>query len=124
MQAGVVALDHGLHENCRGCMRVNKKGVCIAIKSPVEIWIKGYCWARDDGSQKEKKEKLQTQFQQARCPGPWEDPLAWLAATHPPSIRDKEAILHLPAPAAKSSGNKNKRKRKMPKTSVFYNPYL
>jgi hypothetical protein len=48
----------------------------------------------------------------------------WWAKTSPPDSRIREYLQPIPAPPAKSGGSRNKKKRKMPKTSVFYNPYL
>jgi len=130
MQAGVVMLDEtGLHcVKCLGCTKANwNKNICQVITNPREEWRRrGRCRYRSqDPDWRKKADAACTQYQQARWPGPWdEDPLLWLASSHPPSIRDKEAILHLPAPPAKSGGSKSKRKRKMPKANDFYNPYL
>lgn len=111
--AGVVALaveDTRLHEMCKGCDKANTaKNICIAILYPKSMWTEGMCWVRHKDT-----DEYESQFQQARggMPDPWRDPLAWLSATHPPSIRDKEAILPMPAPPAGKSSSRSRKKRK------------
>lgn len=126
MQAGVLRLeDMGLHcVKCLGCTKANwNKNICLAITNPREEWGRGKCRYRSKDPEWQKKVDIAcTQYQQARWPGPWdEDPLAWLSATHPPSIRDKEAILPMPAPPAKSGGSKSGKKRgKKPTFRTLY----
>lgn len=118
--AVVVALaveDTRLDEMCKGCDKADtKKDICTAILYPKSMWTEGMCWVRYKDT-----DEHESQFQQIRCPDPWEDPLAWLAATHPPSIREKEAIMHLRGGHVKGSGSKSGRKRKKPRPySISY----
>jgi hypothetical protein len=50
---------------------------------------------------------------------PWEEEgfWVWWGRTSPPNRKEKEAILHLPAPPAKKGGSKKGRKRKNKKIS-------
>lgn len=130
MQAGVVALaltDTGLHcVKCLGCMKANwNKNICQVITNPREEWGKrGRCRYRsEDPNWRRSADIACTQYQQARWPGLLdEDPLAWLSATHPPSVRDKEPVLQIPGPPKKSGGNKSGRKKR--KKLSFRNLYM
>lgn len=117
MAVGVVRLgETGLHSvKCLGCVKVNwYKNICQVITNPREEWERGRCRYRsEDPRWKRSAEIACTQYQQSRWPGPWdEDPLGWLMDTKPPSIRDKEPILHLPAPPAGKSSSRSRKKRK------------
>lgn len=114
--------DTRLDEMCEGCDKADtKKDICTAILYPKSMWAEGMCWVRYKDT-----DEHESQFQQIRgpMPDPWEDPLAWLSATHPPNIREKEAILPMPAPPAKSGGSKNKRKRDRDVGTFYFNPFL
>jgi len=123
--AGVMALavdDTRLHNKCVGCVKASWiVNYCIVITNPKEEWGKGKCRYRsEDPDWKQKMEEAQTQYQQSRCPGQ-EDLIGWLMETKPPSIREKEAILPMPAPAAKGGGSKSGRKRgKKPTFRTLY----
>lgn len=125
MQAGVELMeDMRLHGKCTGCMKADWiADVCQVITNPRQEWQRGRCRYRtEDPDWEEKIEQAKAQFQQARCPGIDEDLIGWLMATKPPSIRDKEPILQIPAPAAGKSSSRSKRKRKKP-FKFTYNPY-
>ena len=106
----------GLHNKCINCMKADWiHSCCEVITAPKAIWERGKCWARTEDPDWELKiEMAQTQYQQARCPGIEEDVIGWLMGTKPPSIRDREPILHLPAPPSGKSSSRSKRKRKKP----------
>jgi hypothetical protein len=118
-------VDWHLHNKCVGCMKADwANNYCEVITTPRKIWEEGKCWARSENPKwDEEIEQLQTQYQQVRCPGIEEDLIGWLMGTKPPNIREREAILHLPAPVAKSGGSKSGRKRKKP-PKFYINPYL
>lgn len=119
-------MERNLHSKCGGCMKSSWiYDYCEVLTTPKEVWKKGDCWSRTEDPNWEKHiEQTQTQHQQSRCPGIEEDIIGWLMGSKPPSITDREPILHLPAPAAKGGGNKSgKRKRKKP-LSIYNNPFI
>ena len=116
--------DTRLHNKCVGCVKASWiVNYCTVITNPMDEWGRGRCRYRsEDPNWKQKIEEAQTQYQQSRCPGQ-EDLIGWLMETKPPSIREKEAILQLPGPVAKSGGSKSGKRRKKP-PKFYTNPFL